>query len=441
MFNLDSNQPLPNEPSVPSYLQHINLVAPRPTSIEQTGLSQSLLQELLLKHLLAGGVLTKQQMVTKLGVCGGIIGQLLDSAKNLGLVENRQTTTDAQMRFTLSFGGEAVARQASLRSGYIGLAPVPLSQYLPICRSQSSRNHHVTSTMLEQAFSSLILPEQLLAQIGPALNSSRPILIYGPPGTGKSYVCRHLNLLFGDAVLIPYAIAIGNEIIQVFDPQLHHKITVQEPNPSLQLTQGHDPRWLQCQRPLRVTGGELTADMLEVRFDPHSKTYMAPLQLKANNGILLIDDLGRQKISTKQLFNRWIIPMEERRDFLALQSGEYFEIPFELVLLFSTNLDPNELVDEAFLRRLGYKIHFNALAQPLYHDIWFETCEELAINCSEETYQHLLGEYHQRYDRLLMPCYPRDLLGIVSDQIKFKALEPVVTPELIESAWSIYFVK
>ncbi|PKH62880.1 AAA family ATPase [Shewanella sp. Choline-02u-19] len=415
-------------------------LAPRPTTLEDTGLSESLLLDLLLKHFLAGGVLTKEQMVSLIGVTGGIIQHLLDSAKALAWVENRQTTNDGQMRYSLSAGGELHAKQALSRNGYLGLAPVPLKQYGDVCRKQSSRANPITFEMLEKSLSSLVLPKDLLFKIGPAMNSSRPVLIYGPPGTGKSYLCRHLNLAIGDNVLIPYALAIGNEIIQVFDPELHHQVNNEGHVSSLHLAKGHDPRWLRCKRPLRITGGELTSEMLEVQFDSHSRTYMAPLQLKANNGILLLDDLGRQKISAKQLFNRWIIPMEERRDFLSLQSGEHFEIPFELILLFSTNLNPKELVDEAFLRRLGYKIHFDALDEKLYRKIWFQVCADLNLSCTEDVFQYLLNELHKRYEKPLIPCYPRDLLGIMSDQISFMEFEPVITPSLVDSAWSIYFV-
>lgn len=414
-------------------------LAPRPVTIENTGLSESLLLDLMLKHMLVGGVVTKQTLVKNMGVTGGILQGLLDTAKALSWVENRQTTTDGQMRFALSAGGEIHAKQALSRNGYIGLAPVTLEQYTDICQKQSSRSTPVTYQMLEEGLSALVLPSDLLFKIGPAMNSSRPVLIYGPPGTGKSYLCRHLNRALGDSILIPYAISIGNEIIQVFDPELHFRITETDSPNSLDFNHGHDPRWIQCQRPLRITGGELTSEMLEVQFDTHSRTYMAPIQLKANNGILLLDDLGRQKISAKQLFNRWIIPMEERRDFLSLQSGEHFEIPFELILLFSTNLDPKELVDEAFLRRLGYKIHFDALDESLYRKIWFQVCSELELSCSEEVFQYLLTE-HQRHGKPFIPCYPRDLLGIMSDQISFMEFDGVVTPSLIDSAWSIYFV-
>ncbi len=415
-------------------------LAPRPKSIEETGIQETLLLDLMLKHVLGGGVLTKSELVMKMGISGGIIQRLLDSAKQLAWIENRQSTPDGQMRYALSHGGEEYAKQASAKSGYRGLVPVPLAQYTDICQQQSSRKNPITLEMLQHGLQALVLPNDLLRKIGPALNSSRPVLIYGPPGTGKSYLCRNLNLTLGDNVLIPYAIAIGNEVIQVYDPQLHHKVESTTPVNALDLVQGHDPRWIECKRPLRITGGELNAEMLEVQFDSHSRTYMAPIQLKANNGILLLDDLGRQKISAKQLFNRWIIPMEERRDFLSLQSGEHFEIPFELILLFSTNLNPNDLVDDAFLRRLGYKIHFDALDEPLYRRIWFQVCEEQGLSCSEEMFQHLLTEYHQRLEKPLIPCYPRDLLGIMADQISFMQLKPEVTEGLLAEAWSIYFV-
>ncbi|NRB23435.1 AAA family ATPase [Shewanella sp.] len=432
----DRSSPNSNRPNN----QDASELAPRPTSIQDTGIQESVLLELMLKHLLSGGVLTKSQLVKKMGITGGIIQELFDKAKGLAWVENRQSTADGQMRYALSESGDRYAKQASMKSGYRGLVPVPLDQYSTICRMQSSRRNPITFEMLQDGLKALVLPNSLLHKIGPALNSSRPVLIYGPPGTGKSYLCRNLNATLGDSVLIPYAIAVGTEVIQVYDPQLHHAVdTIIESN-QLDLVQGHDPRWIECKRPLRITGGELTAEMLEVQFDCHSRTYMAPIQLKANNGILLLDDLGRQRISAKQLFNRWIIPMEERRDFLSMQSGEHFEIPFELILLFSTNLNPKELVDDAFLRRLGYKIHFDALDEPLYRKIWFQVCEEQRLSCSEEMYQHLVNDYHYLLEKPLIPCYPRDLLGIMADQISFMVLKPVVTKALIAEAWSIYFV-
>jgi len=287
--------------------------------------------------------------------------------------------------------------------------------------------------------------DDLIATIGPALNSSKPILIYGAPGVGKSYLCRHLNLLFGDDVLIPSAIEINNIIIQVYDPQLHVLSTIEQQQVQadaklVNLAHGYDPRWHLCQRPLLVTGGELTAEMLEVNFDATNLTYKAPLQLKANNGILLLDDLGRQKITPIALFNRWIIPLEERRDFLSLPNGLHFEIPFELILLFSTNLAPQDLVDDAFLRRLGYKIKFEALTVELYQELWFKTCDDYQLHCHPDMFTYLVEQRHYVDQKDFLPCLPRDLLSIVSDQVKFNQLAPVVTQSLISFAWQHYFV-
>jgi len=420
-------------------------LAKRPKNIEETGLSEQLLLQLLIKHMLVAHVASVRQLADKMALSGGIIQSLLDNAKALNWLENRQSSQSGQMRYALSMLGGVEAEKAFNQSGYLGVAPVPLHQYSDICCQQTSRNIVVEKELLQQRFSKLMFSKELIATIGPALNSSKPILIYGAPGVGKSYLCRHLNLLFGDDVLIPSAIEINNIIIQVYDPQLHVLSTNEQQldNNAAQLvtlTQGYDPRWHLCQRPLLVTGGELTAAMLEVNFDATNRTYKAPLQLKANNGILLLDDLGRQKISPVELFNRWIIPLEERRDFLSLPNGLHFEIPFELILLFSTNLAPQELVDDAFLRRLGYKIKFEALSVELYQQLWFKTCAEYQLECDEDIFNYLVEQRHYIDQKDFLPCLPRDLLSIVSDQIKFNRSAPVVTQALICFAWQHYFV-
>lgn len=428
-----------------SSLNSIETMAKRPKNLAETGLSEQLLLQLLIKHMLISHVVSVRQLADKMALSGGIIQSLLDHAKTLNWLENRQSAQNGQMRYALSKLGSLEAEKAFSQSGYLGVAPVPLQQYSDICCQQTSRNTVVVKELLQQRFSKLMFSEELIATIGPALNSSKPILIYGAPGVGKSYLCRHLNLLFGDDVLIPSAIEINNIIIQVYDPQLHVLSTSeqQQQNSAAQLValaQGYDPRWHLCQRPLLVTGGELTASMLEVNFDATNRTYKAPLQLKANNGILLLDDLGRQKISPVELFNRWIIPLEERRDFLSLPNGLHFEIPFELILLFSTNLAPQELVDDAFLRRLGYKIKFEALSIELYQELWFKTCQEYKLNCDQSIFNYLVEQRHYIDQKDFLPCLPRDLLSIVSDQIKFNQLAPVVTQALICFAWQHYFV-
>jgi hypothetical protein len=419
--------------------------AKRPASIEDTGLSEQLLLQLLIKHILVAHVMSVRQLADKMALSGGIIQTLLDQAKSIGWLENRQSDLQGSMRYALSALGVLEAEKAFSHDGYLGVAPVPLAQYCDICIKQTSRNTLVVKSLLAERFNNLMFSPELISAIGPALNSSKPILIYGAPGVGKSYLCRHLNLIFGDEVLIPSAIEINNVIIQVYDPQVHllsEHDQQRDCNSAklVSLEQGYDPRWHLCQRPLLITGGELTQAMLEVNFDATSCTYKAPLQLKANNGILLMDDLGRQKISPVQLFNRWIIPLEERRDFLSLPNGLHFEIPFELILLFSTNLEPKELVDDAFLRRLGYKIKFEALSIELYQKLWFSTCKEYQLDCDQAVFNYLVEQRHYVDQKAFLPCLPRDLLSIVSDQIKFNQLAAQVTQSLIDFAWRHYFV-
>lgn len=415
-------------------------LAPRPATLSETGLSASLLLDLLVKNLQVGGVYTLRELCEKLALAGGIVQELLEQAKGLSWVENKQSSSDGQMRYALSNLGDLQADKARLKNGYIGRAPLPLAQYLNIARIQSSRSAPLSKSELDKAFNKLTFPEELIEKIGPALNSTKPILIYGHPGTGKSYFCRHLNLVFGDQVLIPYALEVNNEIIQIFDPEIHQTTYQSNSSELLKLTTSFDQRWLLCRRPVIVTGGELTLDMLEVRFDHNARTYQAPLQLKANNGILLLDDLGRQKVSPKALFNRWIVPLEERRDFLSLQSGQHFEVPFELLLLFSTNLAPKELIDDAFLRRLGYKIPFTGLNKAQFKVIWDQECEANGLHCQPQQFDYLVEQLLLVNKKEFLPCYPRDLLAIIHDQIAFNNLKPEVNQAQLDFAWQSYFV-
>ncbi|WP_248289462.1 AAA family ATPase [Thalassotalea sp. Y01] len=431
-----------NHSDLNSQEQKLAALAPRPKDVTDTGLSEKVLLEILIKALYNNGVCTIRQLADITCLSGGILQTLVEVAKHKKLVENHQIQNN-QMRYGLSHIGEMVAEKTLAKAGYQGPAPVPLKQYSEIAYKQSSRQQLITKELLLNVFSQLTFSDDLLEKVGPSLNSFKPVLIYGAPGTGKSYFCRHLNMVFGDEVLIPYAIEVNGEIIRVYDPEIHKKVDMSPAEPKngvLSLKQGFDPRWVLCQRPLVVTGGELDAEMLEVRFDQQNKTYKAPLQLTANNGILLLDDLGRQRISAKQLFNRWIVPLEERRDFLSLQSGAHFEIPFELIMLFSTNLSPTDLVDDAFLRRLGYKIEFEELSLTHYKVIWDEECIKFDLISDESSFEYLVNQLHKTHGKPYLPCYPRDLLSIISDQVKYRGLNNNVNNELLNFAWTSYFV-
>ncbi|MBY6185061.1 AAA family ATPase [Marinobacter hydrocarbonoclasticus] len=427
------------KPTETSATASSHTLAPVPLSVAQTGLDHALLTGLLLKHLYDGDVLTLHELAERMALRGRIIEDLLIDAKKAELVENRSATSSGQQRFALSGMGREQAKAQFAASGYLGAAPVPLSQYAKVCRAQSSRHQTVTRDDFERAMMDMVVPPGLKEKLGPALNSKRPLLIYGPAGTGKSFLCRSLNRMFQDEVLIPHAISVGHQIIGIFDPHYHRLADTDDA--STLLSEQQDARWHRCQRPLLMVGGELTSQMLDISYDPNSRTFRAPIGLIANNGLLLIDDLGRQAVSPKAIFNRWILPLEEGRDFLALPSGEHFEVPFEQLLLFSTNLQPTELVDEAFLRRLGYKVRFGALDKETYLAIWKGNCAEFGLACEPAAEQWLVEEQYPQSQRPLLPCHPRDLLSIVSDRIKYHGQSAVITQEMLEYAWDLYFVE
>jgi hypothetical protein len=265
------------------------------------------------------------------------------------------------------------------------------------------------------------------------------VFIYGPAGTGKTYVTHRLSRLFREIVLIPRAIAIDETIVQVFDPLLHKAVDVSE-RQSVMLQQGHDERYTACERPVIVTGGELTMDLLDVRYDPTTRQYEAPLQLKANNGMFVIDDLGRQKMAPDALLNRWIVPMNEKRDYHALGSGRHFVSPFDVVLVFSSNLHPLELTDEAFLRRIGHKIYCGYVSREGYEQIWENICEDRDVAFDPETLRFVIEELHNRRNVPLLPCHPKDLIEIALDKAAYIGQPKQLTDELLTWAWDTYFV-
>jgi len=246
--------------------------------------------------------------------------------------------------------------------------------------------------------------------------------------------------LLGDSILIPHAIAVNNNVIQYFDPSYHQPVNQAVAPGSVRLNQGHDPRYSLCERPVVITGGELTLDMLELQFDGVTRRYRAPLQLLANNGMMVIDDLGRQRVAPIDLFNRWIVPLEEKQDFLALQSGQHIAVPFDVVLAFSTNLNPLELADEAFLRRIGYKIRFETLDSGQYTAIWQQLCQVRGIEYDAKPLKFLLNELYLKEKRPLLPCHPRDLIDLAQDFGRYHD-RPGISTEALQWAWDSYFVK
>jgi SpoVK/Ycf46/Vps4 family AAA+-type ATPase len=327
-----------------------------------------------------------------------------------------------------------------MRSGYVGPAPVPLADYARVVRAKTVHGRAVTRQDVEQIFDGIVIREELLDQLGQSMNSGRSIFIYGPAGTGKTFISQRLAHLFHDLTLIPYAILVDQTVVRVFDPLLHKAVSLEDESKALMLDHGHDPRYVSSERPVIAVGGELTEELLEVQYDPATREYEAPLQLKANNGLFLLDDLGRQKVHPDVILNRWIVPMEEHRDYHSLGAGQHFVVPFDEVLIFSTNLRPLDLADEAFLRRIGYKIHFRHLTEDMYRRIWRNVCAEQSIQYEPDLIDYLIGELHGKTATPLKPCHPRDLLGIALDRVRYRNQPRALSRELLDFAWESYFV-
>jgi hypothetical protein len=415
-------------------------IAPRPKTIAETGLSLTFLADLLEKHLFEAGVLTVGAMVKRMACAGPVVEDILSFLRREGRVEVRARTADDHgLRYALTERGRANAQVALERSGYVGPAPVPLLVYTDVVRTQTVRDRLVRRERMHEAFADVVLDRAILDRLGPALNSGKALFIYGSAGTGKTYIAQRLIRLLDDAALVPHSLAVGDTVLQLFDPTVHVPLQAAEPSTPL-LDDGYDPRFVLCRRPLVITGGELTPDMLEVQFDPATRRYQAPLQLKASNGMLILDDLGRQRVPPHVVLNRWIVPMEEGTDHLQLHSGQHFSILFDLVLVFSTNLDPEELADDAFLRRIGYKIRFTSLTNDQYHDIWKQVCELHAVDYDPVVCQAVIDKLHGPTGTPLMPCHPRDLIDMALDYAAYLGEADELRTEALRWAWQNYFL-
>ena len=416
-------------------------IAARPRSIAETGLGQDFLCDLMAKHLYWGGELNQQQLVERLALTWLVLESLINFMRVSSYIEVRSPNENSGLlRYSLTERGRNLALDALLKSGYVGSAPVPLALYQRVVEAQSIHRNVVTRKDMTRVFKDVVIKESLLAQLGPAMHSGRPIFLYGLPGTGKSYIGTRLVGLITDAVLIPYALAVGDYVVQFFDPSLHHPMPASTEASPFMLDVGHDPRFVYCQRPAVITGGELTLDMLELAHDPLTRQHFAPLQLKANNGIYIVDDLGRQRFRSADLLNRWIVPLDQKLDYLTVGCGTRFPVPFDMVLIFSTNLNPLQLADEAFLRRLGYKIRFDVLNPAEYEAIWRQVCECYALKFDASVFKHTMALYHKE-NRPLLPCHPLDLLSLVMDQCRYEGVSNNINNEYLDNAWNSYFVR
>ncbi|CAI8985780.1 AAA family ATPase [Pseudomonas sp. IT-P291] len=422
----------------------VQRLAPQPCTIRETGLTDSFLGELVCKHLFDAGVLDMSRLVDRLALTGAVLEEVLAFLRKDGRVEvlGQASQTGGQMlRYGLTERGRSAARDALSRSGYIGAAPFPVSTYRSLIKLQTIHHGRINADDMRNALAGVVLTEEMLDQLGVAMNSGRAIMIYGPAGTGKTYVSSRLIRLFAEAIWVPYAIVINESVIEIYDPQVHQRLDENAQPNNLMLNEGIDRRLLRCKRPIVITGGELSMEQLDVRYDPFTRQYQAALQLKASNGLFIIDDMGRQRMAPAELFNRWIVPMEEKRDFLNLGGGRHCELPFDLILVFSTNLNPLELADEAFLRRIGYKLQFGYLKPEQYEKIWRMESERLGISYDPLLVRYALQRLYASEGMPLVPCHPRDLLNMALDRQRYIGGSGPLSPKELEWAWHNYFVQ
>jgi predicted ATPase with chaperone activity len=417
-----------------------------PTSSQMLGVPEVVIENLVLKHLSAYPKSDVLELSNYLCVVTHIVENALAVLRKKSLIEVFQpnenlainTLSHSHVRYSLSEKGLEEADLAFKRDAYLGPAPVSLDQYCEVVKAQDLRAQLVSRPDVEAALSDVYGVESKVPVLGPAINSGRALLLYGHAGTGKTFVASRIVNALQTSVFIPYAVyALGN-IIKVFSAQHHNPIDNNGKDRSVSLLDQYDKRWLNCERPNIQVGGELTMDMLEVNHSENSRVWLAPLQMMANNGIFVIDDLGRQPMPVDALLNRWIVPMEYYFDHLSLPNGQQITIPFILTLAFSTNLDPQKISDPAFLRRLGYKIEFEPLLQKDYQTLWLDTAQAQGFELPENTIEQLY-KLHRIHGVNYFPCLPKDLVGISKDIVLFEQLPLTITPEILTMAWKVYF--
>jgi len=423
---------------------------PNILSIEDTGLSQLWLQDLALKILYFQGYLSGFKIAEAMTLpFTGLVDQILDALKREKFVEVKSSQMglgEGAYQYAITSTGIARAREALERSQYSGPAPVPINIYNDSVIKQAQTRLTVTNRTIRQVLSHLVLSEKTYQRIGPAVNSGTSIFLYGPPGNGKTSVARAIgNMMLRESLYIPYAIYVDGQVVKLYD-SVNHQLAPEEPmtaggTGALRSNPRRDPRWVKIRRPFIVVGGELTLAGLDLVFDDVNKFYEAPFQVKANGGILLIDDFGRQLVRPRDLLNRWIVPLENRMDFLTLHTGRKIEVPFDVLVVFSTNLPPKDLVDEAFLRRLRHKIEIGDPNYEEYREIFRRVAHSKNLKYSDQGLAYLLQEWYIKRNRKLRASHPRDLCEQLLDISRFLSSEPAMTRELIDRAAEAYFVE
>jgi predicted ATPase with chaperone activity len=417
------------------------LIPSSPHTVAETGLPQSLLLNLLMKAMYASGLETPSQFCQLLKLPQRAVLDLLEDATQHQLLSvlGSAHSANSELRYALTTAGMEWAHSAMRQNEYVGPAPVPLAAFREQILRQRITNEMIDQPAIESRFSDLVISDELVTKIGPAINSGRSILFYGPPGNGKTSLAERIGALFTDIIYVPHCFEVDGQIVKVFDPGLHRPIDGLAGDlgqrPMLHC-EDYDQRWIACRRPIIFTGGELTLEMLDLGYFAEAKFYEAPLHIKALNGVFLIDDFGRQLVKPEALLNRWIVPLESRVDYMKLHSGKSFSLPFDELLIFSTNLSPKDLMDAAFLRRIPYKIEIAAPSAETYRDIFKRTAEKAGIVARDDVVDHVIAWIRERADGKLAGYQPRFIIDQVLAACRFAHATAEFQPRFLAMALS-----
>lgn len=424
-----------------------NVIAPPPPrTLAEVGLNTVMMRDILLKTMFRTNMDTVTGLSKLICLPLTLTQELIDLCRGQRLVEATGTlhaNSGGEMGYQLADAGKARALDALSQSEYYGAMPVPLAIYREQVKRQSIRNIQLTRAQLTAAMGHLILPPTLIDQLGPAVSSGRSILMYGPPGNGKSSISNGIRDAIGDRIFVPRAVEYAGQVIVVYDPIVHSAAVESEDDPTALRKSGNrfDNRYVLCDRPTVITGGELSLDMLDLTYNPTARTYTAPLQMKSSGGVFIVDDLGRQAEPPQKLVNRWIVPLEESRDILALQSGEKFEVPFDTLVIFSTNFHPNEIFDKAALRRIFFKIKIDGPSQSDYLKIFSLVAKKRKMPLDEKALLHLLKVKYPTINNVYANYQPIFLIDQMIAICEFEGIPYQMSPELIDRAWSNMFVR
>jgi hypothetical protein len=413
----------------------------RPTTLEETGLGSDGVSSLIVKWLNAGEA-SGMDLADRVRLPYGILEPLIQHLRVEQLVQVKSAagTGTAGYRYSLTDAGRERARRYFEACSYVGAAPVPLAQYTAYMAVLRAQPHDIGAEQVARGFSHLIMDAEILHQLGPAVSARRAVFLYGPPGNGKSVMGDGIGRALGGDIYVPHAVDVDGQIIVMFDPVTHEPCETDEEGSIIRSDTAVDARWTRVRRPVITVGGELTLDMLDLRFNQLSAFYEAPVHWKANGGVLVVDDFGRQRVPARDLLNRWIIPLEARIDYLTLHTGRKFQVPFDVMIVFATNLDPASLADEAFLRRIPYKILAKNPSRDQFEKIFELNCRRYGISFDPAIVTHLYVHQYAARNLQMRACHPRDLIDHVVNLCRYERRRPELTPELLDTVCQTYFI-